>query len=192
MITIKIYGGLGNQCFQAFLGYSLEANGNEVLYDTSNFDHDTTRRYCLADLGLNLPIGRADGKEIIEDSLRFKPEILDLKGDYVLNGYWQSSMYFERVRDRILSEVFNGMSKSGATRAFEDKILACNQDASFLHVRRSDNKLPDHKIKFGLPDEEDYYNRAVDYMTSVFLHVRRTDYANFNLRFRTAFLCVLR
>jgi hypothetical protein len=163
MITIKISGGLGNQLFQWALGRSISECRQRpvryVCYDISSFNDDPQRCYLLDRLGLKLSLHGATGKVIMEQGLRYQPEILqfDNANDYVLHGYWQCEKYFSAIQDVIRSEVFHGMEISAASHRIASEIQ--RRTSAFLHVRRTDNTHPAHTAVHGLLGL-DYYGRA--------------------------------
>lgn len=170
MITSRLCGGSGNQLFQWAIVRSLQLDTNiprpeGAQYDISWFDGNPSRCYVLDAFGLKLPLVRGySGRIIDEGSLRFRPEILMLSGDFTLRGYWQCEKYFQRIEHRIRREVFDGVQFSSKTLEIQYKILA-NPPSAFLHVRRSDNRSPGSKAFHGLLDLN-YYNAAANYIRS--------------------------
>jgi hypothetical protein len=157
MITIKFFGGLGNQLFGYALGRSL-GQTEEVQFDPSGYAREGKRQYSLSEVGLNLPLGNGRGRAIHESSLKFDPAILNTTGDASLFGYWQSDMYFERVKDRIRNEVFAGMKTSQKATEIADTI---GEGSAFIHVRRTDYMCEPHKSFHGNLSL-DYYRDAVN------------------------------
>jgi len=81
-------------------------------------------------------------KWIRENGHQFHPEILELKGDYLLDGYWQTEKYFKKYRNLILEDFVFPKKTSQKNRNIIKKIT--NSQAVSLHVRRGDyvsNKL---------------------------------------------------
>lgn len=166
MITIVLMGGLGNQLFGWALGCALEARGNEVQYSTERLDGSGGRMYLLGggagtcDLKLKTVPAAPTNRVINEGSLRYKPEILDTRGDTTLIGYWQCEHYFWSVRDRILADLsFTDISLD--THMAAQAILSLPKSC-FLHVRRSDNLRPFSTNYHGLTCAagNPYYERA--------------------------------
>lgn len=167
MISVSLMGGLGNQLFQYALGRSLESRGQEVQYDTSELDGNPARRYMLGELGLQMKLSHGGpGPLIHEGSLRFHPEILDLKGDHRVRGYWQCERYFEGVPIREIIAASRMASMSDASLTIGHQIFALGYQSCFIHIRRTDNLLP-HKLRWhGLTSATDslYYQRAIKIM----------------------------
>ncbi|HYM35168.1 MAG TPA: alpha-1,2-fucosyltransferase [Steroidobacteraceae bacterium] len=163
MIIIKLMGGLGNQLFQWALGLALEYRGNQVQYDKSLLDVDPARRYLLGDLGLDLKFTHEEkSPTIVEKSLLFDPAILELKGDHVLQGYWQSEKYFADRASYIRAKVFSRTKFSPLTLAMSMQIFQ-KPDSCFVHVRRTDNlrAWPASRLYHDLTDGGPYYDRAL-------------------------------
>ena len=165
MITIRLCGGLGNQLFQWALGVALGARGNQIQFDTTLLDFDPGRRYLLGDLGMKLKLTNENLPVTVQEkSLRFDPAILDLRGNHVLNGYWQSEKYFEKEANYIRQTVFSRMDQSVETARVAMNIKNFGERSCFVHVRRSDNARPDHVggLYDGLTEADvaPYYLRA--------------------------------
>lgn len=166
MITIRFQGGTGNQLYQYALGRAL-GQTHEVQFDTSLLGPGKHRQYGLENLGLILPLGKGRGKDIVERSLRYDPTIFNIQDDATLHGYWQSPLYFERAKGRILSEVFSGMSLGSQAKELAQELTQQASNTCFLHVRRGDYLKEPHASfhgNLGLP----YYESGssmIDYMS---------------------------
>ncbi len=166
MIIVKLIGGLGNQMFQYALAFSLaERTGSHSALDITGFQHYTLHRYSLDHLKVNLPVasdrdlaryrptaaqnilrsllgplGLSDRivprHYIRERHLGYDPRILQLSGDYYLDGYWQSERYFRSHRASILSEFRVTTAPRGTDREVLKDIERSESIA--VHVRRGD------------------------------------------------------
>jgi hypothetical protein len=144
MIHVILKGGMGNQLFQYALGRALQFRGQQVRYDISSFAPGGERRFMLPDLGLNVKIGEAHGNRVfVEKSLRFNPLVLDLKEDWILDGYWQCEKYFEDVAGVIRKEVLSPYFPSNEVNNISIQIATSR--SCFIHLRRGDNIREDHK-----------------------------------------------
>src|SRR3989304_9788526 len=114
MITVDLFGGIGNQMFQYAFGRHLSIK-NKVPLTLLHIDVGafSRRPYALGCFKLTpkVKVVLGDqrtalwrklktfigGGEIVarEKGLTFDPNILDLKGDAHLHGYWQSEKYFK-------------------------------------------------------------------------------------------------
>jgi Glycosyl transferase family 11 len=173
LITIRLMGGLGNQLFGWALGVAFEARNQQVRYDTSLLEADPARRYLLGDLGLSLNLTTAGfPPTFVEGSLRYDPKILDMKGDHVLQGYWQSEKYFEHEAGRIRRILFAKTKFSPETMQVAMKIMRHIPNTCFVHVRRTDNLRPTSTIYHGLTSGGAYYEQAIPIIEQRFLGVR--------------------
>lgn len=185
MKIVNIIGGLGNQMFQYAFAYSLSLKHPEeqVLIDTSLFNGYKLHNGFEIDrvFGCKLPIATrrqirkvnwfipnytlARGvrkllparKTVIKDAdyLTYKPHLMDLSGNYYYDGYWQSSRYFDKYRDAILSLFqFKELPDNNRTLAAQIK----GSESVTIHVRRGDYLGAPNYI--GICDLE-YYKKAI-------------------------------
>jgi hypothetical protein len=162
MIIVRLHGGLGNQLFQYATARRLkELSGSELLLDASWFDSRKTgvterpyelshytiqgRTMMASDVFLpalyrnkvlkRLPLPRPL-KLVREKRFSFQSDVLSLRDNVYLDGYWQSHKYFSDIRDVLLKELEPVQSMSD-----EDKLTAKQIDETTsvsLHVRRGD------------------------------------------------------
>jgi len=162
MIIIKLQGGLGNQMFQYAIGRFLaEKNKTELKLDLSFYNEqqiEPQRKYSLEYFNIIENItGGKDLKKIKkgikklvyliykvflaetfvytkENFFHFDSNILKIKGDVYLDGYWQSEKYFQSIEEIIHKEftLKNKLQK-------EDLINKINNSNSVsIHIRRDD------------------------------------------------------
>lgn len=164
MIQIRLCGGLGNQLFGFALGLAFSAQSRIVKYDVTLLDQDPARRFLLNDFGWHMDVVRENAPITVQEkSLCFDPEILELKGDQVLNGYWQNEKYFEHLANYIRGFVFLRTKFSARTLEVAQQIMACGARSCFVHVRRSDNLRESSTLYHGLTDTSaPYYDKAID------------------------------
>lgn len=86
-------------------------------------------------------------------SQRFAPYVLDLPGDVLLFGHYQSEKYFRDFRDTLLTELSVQQKPSSKNRTWMEKIETSNSLG--VHVRRGDY-VPQG---WNLPAV--YYHRAI-------------------------------
>ena len=159
MVVVKLCGGTGNQFFQYAFGKALKAIGNEVRFDRSYFDTDTSRAYTLDRWNTDVPLSAPRGETITEGTLLYRPEILKkYNQDVTLSGYWQCEKYFKDIVPQIRQDFTLRHWPSEKSQIVANKI--CNSNSVFLHVRRTDTLAARGLAFHGLVDL-DYYSSAI-------------------------------
>lgn len=126
LIIVRMCGGLGNQLFQYAAAKSLALKNNDtLLVDDSAFkgnNCDLNRNFDISDFNVDLLIADNDTtnkirfkygllskiylkikKKILNEYfIDWHPEIMALKGDVYLDGYFQSEKYFHLYKNDIL------------------------------------------------------------------------------------------
>lgn len=189
MIIIKLDGGLGNQMFQfaLYLKYQFQNkivsidddylrlfgnahNGLELpyIFDLS-YNRGALKNVSPYDILRKIPILRSvytnheiRNKHIyIEESLVFHKDYLYWNNIY-LDGYWQSPMYFEDIRDVILSNyTFKNLDYDLTFEAQDYLNIIANSNSVSIHIRRGDYLAESNRM---LPDS--YYSNAIHYVLS--------------------------
>ena len=189
MIIVKLIGGLGNQLFQYSFGRLLSHKNNSVLkLDTSAFYNYKLHNYSLNHFNikesiiseternffffdsptLNITVlkhitpkfFRFSSKYIKAKDIYFHSDYLDLRGDFYLEGYWQSENFFVEIRDILLNELTVNTPITKSNSDYLDNIKATNSVS--LHIRRADylDNLKTNSVH-GVC-EINYYNKAVN------------------------------
>ena len=166
MIIVKLMGGLGNQMFQYALGRRLSLDRQvQLKLDLSWYEAQTERVYqlnhfmidaSLSDLSVpqyHTHIINTDFKSrlfrleqrllpykhrrwINENGYGFNPNILKVKSNIYLTGYWQSEKYFLPI-EKIIREDFKLKENLHSTnQCLAKQIQSCR--AVSIHVRRGD------------------------------------------------------
>lgn len=159
MIIVKLNGGLGNQLFQYALGRKLSLKNNQTLklnlseYNKNDFRHYSLNHYnIIENIATSKEIAnfKKEGwRKIIEKfkpyykksiikykGYGFDPNILNLKGEFHLDGYWQSEKYFKDIEDIIREEI---TLKKPLGEKYSDLIKNINNSSSIsIHIRRGD------------------------------------------------------
>lgn len=190
MIIVNLKGGLGNQMFQYALGRHLaEKNGVVLKLDTTSLSKakEIGNIYRPFDLDkfniqneqatpeevrtLRYPYGVISKlKSVFERKIlrktfvEFDANILGLKDDTYLDGYWQSPKYFETIRAALLTEFTLKSPLSPRGQAFQDKIA--NSVSVSLHVRRGDYVANKRVLKENGVCSVDYYKKAIETISS--------------------------
>lgn len=176
IIQLKLNGGLGNQLFQYAFARSCMKNGDILFFNIDSFRNDYQNR--LFSLGFFRTKGRVSHSLILDKLFRKNSKLNGLlsklnlideikENGFVIHnenklsfslftsidGYWQSSKYFESIRTELLQEFKLKMQIS-----IPDFILS-NCTVS-VHVRRTDYLNHDRYGFLG----EGYYRTALDLM----------------------------
>ena len=180
MIVINVNSQLGNQMFQYALYRKLLYKGNTVKLDLRYFDkkpnHFGLDIFKLQlDVASNKEIAKSRdenrtfvdrfrrkyfGKqslifeEITSSTLKYKPEIFNLKKGYI-DGYWQSEKYFFDIKSILLSDFKFPKPEDDKNKSLLIKIR--NTISVSIHVRRGDyiGGFPLMSVK--------YYQKAIQY-----------------------------
>lgn len=154
VIGVKLAGGVGNQLFQYCLGRRLaDKNNDRLILDTSYYQRAKHCKYELDKFNIRIdqPIpedSQTQFQQVQEQTMSFIPEVLELKGNILLQGYWQSPKYLE---ERIVKELDRiGLDHNGGIIAGDNGVA--------IHVRGGDYK---GWKKFDVCTYE-YYNKAYE------------------------------
>ena len=174
LICVKLKGGLGNQLFQYAAARALAYKTGSVIIDTTHYENDCSERI----IGLSyfkikasvLPnnfiakiFKNGSGLNLFLSALGFfssiKEEVFKVNTNLVnrlgflthMEGYWQSSDYFEHLRPILLKEL--EPKHTPYLPAFIDSRTIA------VHVRRTDYLKDD---RYGFIGTE-YYTRAMQY-----------------------------
>ena len=158
------------------------------------------KNYPLRDFELdifNIDIDIASNKEINpltqskaickEKHFHFNPEVLDLKENVLLYGYWQSEKYFIKYKDEILKNFTLKKELSQQSKQFK-KIITSTISVS-LHIRRGDYISDPTTNSFHGTCSLNYYKNAVSLIsnrlkdTHFFIFSDDLDWAKKNLDF---------
>lgn len=93
-----------------------------------------------------------------EDTVAFKPELLCIKGNYYVHGWFQNEKYFKKYEEIIRKE-FKLKQKIKIGKELKE-VLACPDTVS-IHIRRGDFKKGANVLDLK------YYERAVEYISHV-------------------------
>lgn len=177
MIIVRIVGGLGNQMFQYAYAKALQQKGFEVFIDISKF-----KTYKLHG-GYHLDKYRIDlktagfiptflsllkvKKNVKEKSLLYDENLLKLKGNEFVKGYFQTEKYFLEIRNILINQFTIKQQLSPAAVAYTNEIRTKTTSCS-IHIRRGDF-VSDEKANIvhgtcGLG----YYEKAIKLMTEKF------------------------
>lgn len=187
MIIVKLHGGLGNQMFQYAVGRALSLKNNDFLkmdlFWFGNVGDDIERPFKLNVFNVDIveasdvevknivpnkifkKLGLYNHKKYIKEKhFHFDPEIIKLRGNVYLDGYWQSEKYFKDVKNVIRKDFELKNSLSDKAQASVDLIRRSIDNPISLHIRRGDyTQNPKTKAYHGLCSL-DYYRKAIEYI----------------------------
>lgn len=158
LVTVAIYGGLGNQMFQYAAGRAIALrNGCRLQLDTRHYDSHHAFRYGLGDFNIQAVVGTSRTlpptkkrrwsylawrhfssrhRLIREKGLAFQASVANARGSLYLKGYWQTEKYFSDACDIIRQELSFASSATGKNAELTDEIRKTPSIA--VHVRRGD------------------------------------------------------
>lgn len=113
-------------------------------------------------------VGKRPPQVYVEPALAFRPEVLSLEGDVLLDGYFQDERYFSDAASFIRQRYMLGsclQEMSSGSRAIYDAVKAGNSVC--LNIRRGDfvSNPTSHKFHGVCPLA--YYLNAVTHMSAV-------------------------
>jgi hypothetical protein len=212
----RLFGGLGNQMFQYACARRLAHGlGSRLKLDLTAFERYGPRRYALDRLSPSAEVAaarevedflrraRVSGRlprwllrgipglryEVFrERSFAFDPAVLELRGNILLEGYWQSERYFRDIAEVVRREFGLKAAPSAGGAALAARILGSN--AVSVHVRRGDFVSNPEASRVHGVCGVDYYRRAVELIAGTelqphfFLFSDDPAWAEENLRLR--------
>ena len=174
-ITIKLYGGLGNQLFQLFslIGIAKKNDYNYLIdkqYISDRKSYWDNILHALPNCQNSFEMLSKEHISTLKEN-RFS-EYMHIELDknkhknVLLDGYFQSFYYFEHIRDFVFDTVLKNQSKELLdkvdTKYRELKNKYSDKQLIMIHCRRGDynNKL--HNNYYPILSME-YYNKALSY-----------------------------
>ncbi len=190
MIIVNLKGGTGNQLFQYALARHLALKNNDTLkldidgLARANITGDIYRPFALKAFNIVKEVASPDEvqqlkypygiiskawrwfrfKILRKTNIFFDAQVLAWTGNIYLDGYWQSPLYFEEIRNILLQELTLAEPLSQAATMYAKQIKDSN--AVSLHVRRGDYiNNPRVQKEFGLCTGA-YYEKAIAHITT--------------------------
>ena len=179
MVTVRIFGGLGNQMFQYAMGRSLALKfGVPLMLDTSFFKGCKERKFMLDKFKISKEIVVSDKSGILNSKIvrkimstirfpewyyrnysnSFDDRFRDLPKNVYLDGYFQSEKYFTDIEVVLRKEFELFFEVSEDFKMWKEKIR--NSNSVSMHVRRGDYLLKKNIEIHGVLGI-DYYEKAV-------------------------------
>jgi hypothetical protein len=125
---------------------------------------------------------------IKEKSTNFDKNILEIKDNAYLYGYWQSEKYFENIKNEIIKE-FTLKKPSDNYKKNEKEIIENDGTPISIHIRRGDYTSEKIKKTIGLCSL-DYYYKAIEKITqeiknpTFFIFTDDVDWVKDNLKIK--------
>jgi len=168
MIVTKLQGGLGNQMFQYAIGKQIAMRNNtELVLDTTFYNYDRKRTYELHKFNVTDKVAQLNFSHncnvITENSQCFNEQILNIKDNCYLSGFWQSEKYFKSIRQTIL-DTFTLKAYSDKFKEYDDMI---KWNSVSIHIRRSDYVSEPHTNSFHGVCPTEYYQSAISYLDNL-------------------------
>lgn len=180
-MVIKISDGFGNQLFMYATGYAIAQHLRDKIYlDTTQIDTNQTRKFELDKLNINYEkriycrfsnnrvVKKIYGRiaryyltkkytsYIEQNPYKYEKNIMQIKDNTYLQGYWQNEKYFIEYR-KELQRMFTPAYNLDAMCA--DYIAIASQTNSVaVHVRRGDYEIAGQCIS------NNYYYSAIEYI----------------------------
>jgi len=191
MIIVNLKGGIGNQMFQYAFGRKLALKNDDVLkletagLARANDVGDIYRPFSLDAFAIEKNIATPEEVRqikypygIVSKAARwvnfkilknthtlFEPEALNWTGDLFLDGYWQSPLYFDDIRETLLQEFQLLTPLSAPVLKYKSQMETVPSVS--LHVRRGDYASnPQVHREFGVC-EASYYQAAITRVVEV-------------------------
>lgn len=166
MIIVRLIGGIGNQMFQYAAGRAIACRNNTYLkLDISSFEQYTLRSYRLDCFNLvedfathdNIKHLKPDRSQLFsfgfnklqqkiipwhkqsvikERTFDFDPDVLKIRENAYIDGYWQSERYFKDIAHTIRNDFTFKRESDEVNKG----VLSTIQDTNSvsLHIRRGD------------------------------------------------------
>ena len=181
LVTVAIFGGLGNQLFQYAAGLAYANRTNRRLQlDTHHYDSNSSFPYSLGDFCIDaligtsrtLPPNKADRFKYLtwkllgrsprllrERSLAYDERLGSEQGSVYLHGYWQSEKYFAQSEDLIRRHFECKSTLSNRNLQIANEIQSTPSIA--VHVRRGDYVSNQKANSLHGTCSPEYYQEAV-------------------------------
>ena len=164
VVAVKLMGGMGNQMFQYALGRAISIRNNiDYCVDIDFYNEESCHReYYLGMFQLSVLTCKESDCintfKVIKDQWNFNKNILKIDHNIYLDGYWQSSKYFDIIEQELRKDFIFKDELRGNANILSQKILSSNSVC--LNIRLTD--YVGHPI-LGVCDR-DYYLRAIKRM----------------------------
>lgn len=169
-IITRMCGGLGNQLFQYTLGRFLaDKNHTDLIIDNSYYQQTNHYHpYCVDRFNIRHTIPHKDHKFDVqaykETSMSFNPDVMDLKDNTYLVGYWQNYNYVVPLREELRKELIPLEIDHPQVQEMKNIILSEKNTPVVLGFRGTDFL---RWRKFNVVDKE-YYREALQKVSDIY------------------------
>ena len=181
-ISIRFYGGLGNQMFQYAVLSAFRSKGKRIYARNMNLNNSLEIAKVFPQVRVN-EITKKNEEEIIPFNVKkdapntwisyykenlsqgtIKRANLDLleMNCGIIQGVFQTCFFAEMVREELLKDFSFPLTNSDKLSGAINEMRACNSVA--VHIRRGDYLIGNNKYLYGDICTEDYYNNAMGYI----------------------------
>lgn len=192
MIVVRLMGGLGNQLFQYAAARHLAILNNTELYlDTSFLENtpmeDTVRGFELDKFNINaivaddtllksfygsgftkkdtwmsyvFSVGKR--RKYKFNNYGFDENLLKLRGNYYIRGFYQSEKYFKEIADVISKELEIKQELISVNQTIVNEIK--NKNAVSIHIRHGDYAKNLTAMDAHSLCSKDYFRKSMKYM----------------------------
>lgn len=182
MIIVQIKGGLGNQMFQYSLARKLSILNNNAPIRFDDFTQKAGVKRTFEIDQFNIVGSKLNDIETYlykiqkklgiykiayesdNDNGDFKPEVLQLKGNVYINGYWQTHKYFDAIADIIKKDFTLKSSPDEYNSKLLDQINST--ESIVIHVRRGDYISNEQTNQYHGTCSIDYYKKGIGIIKS--------------------------
>lgn len=177
MITIKIQGGLGNQMFQYAFGRSRSLDCDIPFNIDTSWCNKPSKyhypfildRFKISHINKNISSDnqKSKGQEMVESHYAYDSNLLlQIKGDVVYSGYFQSEDYFKHNRNVLLEDFeLKHKNLNSDILTLERKIQG--RVSIFVHMRGRERRVGKTREVHGLVSKE-FYTKALGMMKNWF------------------------
>lgn len=188
MIIFNAMGGLGNQLYQYAAARKISIiNNTSIRHDVRNFRKYTKNIFHLPIIEhFNTPSRQASLIEILilkyllrnvyKESMTniFKNDMLNLKNNFYIQGYFLSYKYFNDIKHFLIRELTPNIEYSSYFLSYIESIRSSSSVS--IHFRRGDY-LEQGNILTQKISSIEYYNNAINYITK---HIKSPKYYIFS------------
>jgi hypothetical protein len=163
MITCNLQGGLGNQMFQIAATYALALRNNDTCGFNFSNCYTPLQGHTSTKYEKNIFKNITKLERFIPSKTYFEPKFsyteIPYSSNILLNGYFQSELYFNDFEDEITNLFHFNDDDITSVKDFISKINKKNLPVTIIHIRRGDYLL---NSDFHSVCPKEYYLNSID------------------------------